>query len=127
SMKRSSGQRRFRPVVEAMRAASRFGRSKTSLSYGIGFRRAWPRKMRDVESIVEAVFREEWSRIVASLIRLSGSFDLAEEAAQEAFAQAIASWPVSGVPDNPGAWITTVARRKLIDHVRKTSRHDGDS
>jgi RNA polymerase sigma-70 factor (ECF subfamily) len=83
--------------------------------------------MCDVESIVEAVFREEWSRIVASLIRLSGSFDLAEEAAQEAFAQAIASWPVSGVPDKPGAWITTVARRKLIDHVRKTSRHDGDT
>jgi RNA polymerase sigma-70 factor (ECF subfamily) len=83
--------------------------------------------MRDVQSIVEAVFRDEWSRIVASLIRLSGSFDLAEEAAQEAFTQAIASWPVSGVPDSPGAWITTVARRKLIDHVRKTSRHAGDA
>jgi RNA polymerase sigma-70 factor (ECF subfamily) len=83
--------------------------------------------MRDVKSIVEAVFRDEWSRIVASLIRLSGSFDLAEEAAQEAFAQAIAAWPVSGVPDKPGAWITTVARHKLIDHVRKTSRQDGDS
>ena len=83
--------------------------------------------MREVQSIVEAVFREQWSRIVASLIRISGSFDLAEEAAQEAFATALKSWPTGGVPDNPGAWITTVAHRKLIDHVRKTSKHDDDS
>jgi RNA polymerase sigma-70 factor (ECF subfamily) len=83
--------------------------------------------MREVQSIVESVFREEWSRVVASLIRLSGSFDLAEEAAQEAFSKALTSWPVTGVPDNPGAWITTVARRKLIDQLRKSSRHDDDS
>jgi RNA polymerase sigma-70 factor, ECF subfamily len=83
--------------------------------------------MRDVESIIERVFREEWSRIVASLIRISGSFDLAEEAAQEAFATALKSWPAGGVPDNPGAWIMTVAHRKLIDHVRKVSKHDDDS
>ncbi len=83
--------------------------------------------MPDVPSIVESVFREEWSRVVASLIRVSGSFDLAEEAAQEAFARALTSWESSGVPDNPGAWIMTVAHRKLIDHVRKVSKHDGDS
>jgi len=83
--------------------------------------------MPEVESIIESVFRDEWSRIVASLIRISGSFDLAEEAAQEAFATALRSWPVSGVPDNPGAWITKVAHRKIIDHVRKTRRHDDDS
>lgn len=83
--------------------------------------------MREMESILESVFRDEWSRIVASLIRISGSFDLAEEAAQEAFAAALKSWPVSGVPDKPGAWITKVAHRKIIDHLRKTSRHDDDS
>ena len=83
--------------------------------------------MPEVEAILESVFREQWSRIVATLIRISGSFDLAEEAAQEAFATALRSWPAMGVPDNPGAWITKVAHRKIIDHVRKTSRHDDDS
>ncbi len=83
--------------------------------------------MREVEVILDSVFRDQWSRIVATLIRISGSFDLAEEAAQEAFATALKSWPVSGVPDNPGAWITKVAHRKIIDHIRKTSRHDDDS
>jgi RNA polymerase sigma-70 factor (ECF subfamily) len=83
--------------------------------------------MPEVEAILESVFREQWSRIVATLIRISGSFDLAEEAAQEAFATALRSWPATGVPDNPGAWITKVAHRKIIDHVRKTSRHDDDS
>ncbi len=83
--------------------------------------------MPDIASIAESVFREEWGRIVASLIRLSGSFDLAEEAAQEAFAAALKSWPETGPPRNPGAWITTVAHRKLIDIVRKNSKLDDDS
>src|SRR5215472_2464025 len=56
---------------------------------------------------------------MASLIRFSGSFDLAEEAMQDAFAAALAAWPTSGIPDNPGAWITTTARRKIIDETRK--------
>ena len=68
---------------------------------------------------VESVFREESGRILATLIRISGSFDLAEEMMQEAFAVAVAEWPRSGVPDNPGAWITAVAHRKLIDHIRR--------
>jgi RNA polymerase sigma-70 factor, ECF subfamily len=83
--------------------------------------------MPDVASIAESVFRDEWGRIVAGLIRLSGSFDLAEEAAQEAFAVALRSWTETGVPRNPGAWITTVAHRKLIDSLRKTKRLDDDS
>jgi len=83
--------------------------------------------MPDVSQVAELVFREQWSRIIATLIRLSGSFDLAEEAAQEAFATALKSWPESGVPQNPGAWITTVAHRKLIDHLRRTQKHDDDS
>ncbi len=56
---------------------------------------------------------------MATLIRLSGSFDLAEEAMQEAFAAAVAHWPQRGVPDNPGAWITAAAHRKLIDAIRR--------
>jgi RNA polymerase sigma-70 factor (ECF subfamily) len=70
-------------------------------------------------SSVESVFREESGRIIATLIRLSGSFDRAEEAMQEAFASALATWPWKGIPQNPGAWITAVAHRKLIDAVRR--------
>ncbi|HTC93939.1 MAG TPA: RNA polymerase sigma factor [Terriglobales bacterium] len=73
----------------------------------------------DARALVESVFRQESGRIIATLIRLSGSFDLAEEAMQEAFTSAVSSWPANGVPDNPGAWITTVARRKLIDSLRR--------
>jgi RNA polymerase sigma-70 factor (ECF subfamily) len=68
---------------------------------------------------IEDVFRKESGRIVASLIRLSGSFDLAEEALQEAFVLACRVWPEQGTPDNPVAWLTTAARRRLIDAVRR--------
>lgn len=68
---------------------------------------------------LERVFREEYGRIIATLIRLSGSFDLAEESLQEAFASALANWQREGIPRNPGAWLTTVAHRKLLDAVRK--------
>ena len=68
---------------------------------------------------LEQVFREEYGRIIATLIRLSGSFDLAEEALQEALASAVASWEPEGTPRNPGAWLTTVAHRKLLDAVRR--------
>jgi RNA polymerase sigma-70 factor, ECF subfamily len=75
--------------------------------------------MDELKSTVESVFRRESGRIIASLIRVSGSFDLAEEAMQDAFTAALARWPTLGVPDNPGAWITTVAHRKLIDYARR--------
>ena len=75
--------------------------------------------MIDVRSTAEAVFRQESGRIIASLIRISGSFDRAEEAMQESFASALSSWPVKGIPENPGAWIMTTAHRKLIDAARK--------
>ncbi|MCU1267432.1 MAG: polymerase sigma-70 factor, subfamily [Acidobacteria bacterium] len=65
------------------------------------------------------VFREEYGRIIATLIRISGSFDLAEEALQEALAAALANWEKTGTPKNPGAWLTTVAHRKLLDAVRR--------
>jgi len=67
----------------------------------------------------ERIFREESGRIVATLIRVFGDFDLAEEAMQDAFAIALERWPADGVPANPGAWITTTARRKAVDRLRR--------
>src|SRR5580704_13894550 len=75
--------------------------------------------MHDHRATVESVFRQESGRIIASLIRASRSFDLAEEAMQDAFAAAVANWKTNGVPDNPGAWITAAAHRKLIDYARR--------
>ena len=68
---------------------------------------------------LEQVFREEYGRIIATLIRISGSFDLAEEALQEAFTSAASKWESEGTPQNPGAWLTTVAHRQLLDAVRR--------
>ena len=73
----------------------------------------------DAKSAVESVFRQESGRIIATLIRVSGSFDRAEEALQESFASAMASWPDTGIPRNPAAWMTTTAHRKLIDLSRR--------
>ena len=68
---------------------------------------------------LEQVFREEYGRIISTLIRTSGSFDLAEEALQEAFTSAASTWERDGAPRNAGAWLTTVAHRKLLDAVRR--------
>jgi RNA polymerase sigma-70 factor, ECF subfamily len=68
---------------------------------------------------LEEAFRAEWGRIVATLIRLTGDWDLAEECAQDAFAQALARWPVDGVPRRPGAWLTTTARNRALDRRRR--------
>ena len=73
----------------------------------------------EIHATAELVFRREHGRIIASLIRLCGSFDRAEEAMQEAFAAALANWSVRGLPANPAAWITTAAYRKLIDTRRR--------
>ena len=70
------------------------------------------------EAVTEA-FRQEWGRIVAALIGTTGDWDLAEECAQEAFAQALKSWPRDGVPRRPGAWLTTVARNRALDRLRR--------
>lgn len=75
--------------------------------------------MPQASEVLENIFREEYGRIIATLIRLSGSFDLAEESLQEAFAAALIAWPRDRVPRNPGAWLTTVAHRKLLDAVRR--------
>jgi RNA polymerase sigma-70 factor, ECF subfamily len=71
---------------------------------------------------VEELYRSDWGRIVATLIRLVGDFDLAEEAAQEAFAAAVDNWPAAGVPDLPRAWIIKTARHKAIDRIRRRAR-----
>ena len=75
--------------------------------------------MHDHRATVESVFRQESGRIIAGLIRVSRSFDLAEEAMQDAFAAAVINWRADGVPANPAAWITATARRKLIDYARR--------
>ena len=66
------------------------------------------------------VFRQEWGRINAALIHQTGDWDLAEECAQDAFAQALRRWPRDGVPDRPGAWLMTVARNGAIDRLRRS-------
>lgn len=85
--------------------------------------------MADVRAAAEDVFRAESGRILAALIRICGSFDRAEEAMQEAFASALASWQVKGLPRNPAAWIMAAAHRKLIDAARRerTRRDRQDS
>ncbi len=76
----------------------------------------------DVTQAIASVYRAEWGRIVATLIRLIGDFDLAEEAAQEAFAAAVKQWQSSGVPDLPRAWLIRTARYKAIDRLRRRTR-----
>jgi len=73
----------------------------------------------DVTAAVDAAFREEWGRVVATLIRVTGDWDLAEECAQDAFATALQRWPADGVPRRPGAWLTTAARNRAIDVLRR--------
>jgi RNA polymerase sigma-70 factor (ECF subfamily) len=73
----------------------------------------------DAIAAVEAVYRSDWGRILATLIRLLGDFDLAEEYAQEAFAAALDQWPLAGVPDAPRAWIVQTAKHKAIDRLRR--------
>ena len=80
----------------------------------------------DAKQAVEAVFREQSGRIIATLIRISGSFDWAEEALQDAFASALLSWPAKGVPENPGAWIVAAAHRKLGEQTQEIEVKDSD-
>jgi RNA polymerase sigma-70 factor, ECF subfamily len=75
-----------------------------------------------VEAEVGRIFREESGRSVAALIGVFGDIDLAEDAVQEAFAVALGKWPRDGVPPNPGGWITTTARNRAIDRLRRQAR-----
>jgi RNA polymerase sigma-70 factor (ECF subfamily) len=71
---------------------------------------------------IEEIFRAEYGRILATLIRLLGDFDVAEEALQEAFAVAVEQWPVAGTPANPASWLVSTARHKAIDRIRRRAR-----
>jgi RNA polymerase sigma-70 factor, ECF subfamily len=79
---------------------------------------------RDASLAIEAAFTEEWGRIVAGLIRRTGNWDLAEDCAQQAFAEAARRWPGEGVPGQPGAWLTTVARNRATDRLRHERMRD---
>jgi RNA polymerase sigma-70 factor (ECF subfamily) len=72
-----------------------------------------------VVAVLDQVFREQWGRVLAALIGFLGDFDLAEEAAQEAFAIAAERWPRAGIPDQPGAWLVATARNRAIDRIRR--------
>src|SRR2546430_15695060 len=73
----------------------------------------------EANAAVQAVYSSDWGRIVATLIRSFGDFDLAEESAQEAFAAAVDQWRIQGIPDSPAAWIIQTARHKAIDRIRR--------
>src|SRR5690348_3409691 len=75
-----------------------------------------------VEDRIAGIYADGWSRIVATMIRFTGGdWDLAEECAQDAFARALTKWPETGVPDQPLAWLTTTARNRAIDRIRRAS------
>ena len=78
-----------------------------------------------VREAVTQAHHQEWARVVASLARRFGDLDIAEEAAAEAFAGAVARWPADGVPPSPGAWLTTTANRKAIDRIRRENKRAG--
>src|ERR1700712_550228 len=74
---------------------------------------------------LEGVFRREWGSAVAALARWSGDVAVAEDAVQEAFTEALRTWPRDGVPDKPGGWIVTVARNRALDRLRRESMRPG--
>jgi RNA polymerase sigma-70 factor, ECF subfamily len=74
----------------------------------------------EIEAAVARTFRDEWGRIVATLIRLTGDWDLAEESAQDAFARALERWDSDGIPRSPGAWLTATARNRALDRLRRS-------
>jgi RNA polymerase sigma-70 factor (ECF subfamily) len=78
----------------------------------------------EIEEAITQAHREEWARVVAAMAKRFGNLDMAEEASAEAFATAIVRWPVDGVPANPGAWLTTTAKRKAIDRIRRENKRD---
>src|SRR5438067_10720626 len=80
--------------------------------------------MQSGRAAVERVFREEYGRLIASLVRRFGDIDIAEEAAGDALVTALERWPASGVPANPGGWLTTTAGNRAIDRIRRENQRD---
>src|SRR5262245_148985 len=114
--RRSCGRRR-RPRRSARRSRfARSGRCPTPDAHGAVGSPA-------IEGLaIDRIFREESGRCVATLIRVFGDLDIAEDAVQDAFAVALRKWPVEGLPPNPGGWIMTTARRCGIDRLRRETR-----
>ena len=83
--------------------------------------------MPEVREAVDALYRYDSRRVLATLIRLLGDFDLAEEALHEAFAAALAGWRAAGVPDNPRAWLVSTGRFRAIDALRRRARFNAAS
>ena len=83
-----------------------------------------PNAPEDVSRTIETLYRSESGRILATLVRLLGDLDLAEEAMHEAFAAALDSWPLAGVPENPRPWLISTARFKAVDGMRRRARFD---
>src|SRR6202161_3191081 len=82
------------------------------------------RSTEQIRELLDSLYRVDSGRILATLIRLLGDFDLAEEAMHEAFAAALSVWPTSGVPGNPRPWLISTARFKAIDTLRRRARFD---
>jgi RNA polymerase sigma-70 factor, ECF subfamily len=76
--------------------------------------------MTDAQAAVAEAFQQEWGKVVATLIRMTGDWDLAEECTQDAFTTALTRWATDGVPDRPGAWLTTTARNRALDRLRRS-------
>ena len=108
---------------EAIEAAGKL----PAVKYGTVEVRPHHRHVSEAAEVVDRLFRRESGRAVATLIRVLGDFDLAEEAVQEAFAIALDRWPADGIPDNPGAWITATARNRAIDRIRREQQRPGKS
>ena len=85
---------------------------------------AVPVRPNDVGDAITRAYHEEWARVLATLTKLFGDLDVAEEAAAEAFATAVDRWRADGVPPNPGGWLTTTARRKALDRIRREHKRD---
>ena len=77
-----------------------------------------------VSAVIDRIYRNESRRVLATLIRLLGDFELAEEALHDAFSAALKQWPESGVPQNPRAWLVSAGRFKAIDQLRRRARFD---
>src|SRR3984885_14287308 len=84
-----------------------------------------PTAPEDVSRSIETLYRSESGRILATLVRLLGDLDLAEESMHEAFAAALDRWPQDGIPDKPRPWLISTARFKAIDGMRRRQRFDG--
>jgi RNA polymerase sigma factor (sigma-70 family) len=80
-------------------------------------------KSGEIEAVLNTVFREEVGRLVGALLRILGNFEVAEEVVQDALLVALERWPIEGIPEQPGAWLLTVARRRAIDQLRRDARY----